>query len=231
MSGGSTTPTPQVQQQGLQIPTNIQQQLTDQFAKFSNQTERFGQRAGDVSGQLQTQFGQGPQLELAKGPQFGAGLDPMAQSQIAQGQQQLAQQAAGQRAQIAQQFRGQPGVSNILQSQAARQTALQQNPLLAQAREQQRGRQEREFQLGLQAQEAANKARLGMGQADLQRQLLGNQALMQQLGLEQAPMAAQQQLLSGLSGLAQLLGVRTGVGFESPNAQPTGMFKQSPFFF
>lgn len=123
---------------------------------------------------------------------FAASPDAITRALAAQAGQGIAQQAASQRAQIAQQFRGQPIVSQALQRQIDMQTRLQQNPLLFQAYSQQQGRELAQAQQNQAAREAAN-------QAIMQReQMLAN------LGL--TGYGQQQGLLQTLLGLGQALG-------------------------
>lgn len=123
---------------------------------------------------------------------FGATPDAMTRALASQAGQQVAQQAAAQRAAIAQQFRGQPGAQMALQRQADIQSRLVQNPLLFQAFQQQQGRELNQAQQQQSAAEAANRALLGREQAVT--------------GLAQTGLGAQQNLLSTLLSLGQALG-------------------------
>jgi hypothetical protein len=124
--------------------------------------------------------------------QFSASPDAMTRALASQAGQQVAQQAAAQRAAIAQQFRGQPGAQMALQRQADIQSRLVQNPLLFQAFQQQQGRELTQAQQQQAAAEAANRALLGREQAVT--------------GLAQTGVGAQQNLLSTLLSLGQGLG-------------------------
>ena len=120
--------------------------------------------------------------------QFAQAPDAMTRAIAAQATQGLGQQAAAQRQQLAQQFRG--PVGQILGRQAEMQSRLQQNPLLFQAFQQQQGRELAQAQQQLAAQQAANQALLGREQALTGLGTTGLSAqgnlLSQQLGLGQA---------------------------------------------
>lgn len=103
---------------------------------------------------------QAPSREFA----FSQQADPLTRAMASMGSQQLGEQASAQRQAIASQFRGQPGLSNILQAQANIQSRLQQNPLLFQAFQQQQGRELAQAQQQLAQQEAANQAIMGREQ-------------------------------------------------------------------
>ena len=132
-------------------------------------------------------------LKLPSGQfQFSATPDAITRALASQAGQQVAQQAAAQRAAIAQQFRGQPGAQMALQRQADIQSRLVQNPLLFQAYQQQQGRELTQAQQQQVAVEALNRALLGREQAVT--------------GLAQTGVGAQQNLLSTLLTLGQGLG-------------------------
>lgn len=122
--------------------------------------------------------------------QFSQTPDAMTRAIAAQATQGLGQQAAAQRQQYAQQFRG--PVGQILGRQAEMQTRLQQNPAVFTAFQQQQGRELAQAQQQMAAEQAAN-------QALLQRE----QAL---TGLAGTGMSAQQNLLAQQLGLGQALG-------------------------
>lgn len=103
---------------------------------------------------------QAPSREFA----FSQQADPLTRAMASMGSQQLGEQASAQRQAIASQFRGQPGLSNVLQAQANIQSRLQQNPLLFQAFQQQQGRELAQAQQQLAQQEAANQAIMGREQ-------------------------------------------------------------------
>jgi hypothetical protein len=190
-------------QEFLQIDPQMRQQLLSQQQRSASATQAVGPLAQQAAGRLQTGFAP---VNL---PQFQdprqQGLDPLSQALVSQGRQQISGQAAAQQRGIAQQFRNQPGVSNILQRQAASQSALQQNPLVFQAGREQAAQ-------GLQSQEFANRQALAQAQANAAQQQLSNQAITQQFALQSAPSAAEQNLLANLSGLAALTGTRVGKG-------------------
>lgn len=122
--------------------------------------------------------------------QFAQAPDAMTRAIAAQATQGLTQQGASQRQQLAQQFRG--PVGQILGSQAAMQTRLQQNPLLFQAFQQQQQRELTQAQQQLAQQQAANAALLGREQA--------------LTGLAGTGLSAQQNLLAQQLGLGQAFG-------------------------
>ena len=132
------------------------------------------------------------------GFQFSATPDAITRALASQAGQQVAQQAAAQRAAIGQQFRGQPGAQMALQRQADIQSRLVQNPLLFQAFQQQQGRELTQAQQQQAAAEAANRALLG-------REQFG-------VGLGQMGLGAQQNLLSTLLALGQGLGTQVQTG-------------------
>jgi hypothetical protein len=123
---------------------------------------------------------------------FQMSPDAMTRALASQAAQGLSQQAAAQRAQIAQQFRGQPGASRALQAQADIATRLQQNPLLFQAFQQQQGRELAQAQQNQAAREAANQA------------IMQREQLMANLGMNIS--SQQQNLLQQLLGYGQALG-------------------------
>lgn len=190
-------------QQAIRAQQNILGGQTGQFAGLANQ---LAQRAALGSPQLQQNFSQfAPGQVAGTGPaQQTAGLDISGQRQLAQGQQALQNQTAAQQRDIGQQFRGQGGVSNILQAQAAQRAALQANPLAAQAAEGQLARD-------AQAQQAAlAQGQQQIAQAGLQAQLqgLGNQAALSQQGGQLAGLqAALQAGGAGLGAQSDLLRV------------------------
>ena len=110
------------------------------------------------------------------GFQFNMSPDAMTRALAAQASQGMAQQAAAQRAQIAQQFRGQPGVSQALQAQAGIANRLQQNPLLFQAFQQQQARELSQAQQQMAQQQAANEAIMAREQLGANLGLMGPQA-------------------------------------------------------
>lgn len=124
--------------------------------------------------------------------QYSASPDAMTRALASQAGQGIAQQAAAQRAQIASQFRGQPGAMQALQRQADIQSRLQQNPLLFQAFQQQQGRELSQAQQNLANTEAANRALLGREQA--------------LTGFAGTGVSANQNLMSNLLSLGQALG-------------------------
>lgn len=134
-------------------------------------------------------------IQTAFTPQFSATPDVMTRGLAAQAGQQMAQQAAAQRAAIANQFRGQPGANMALQRQIDMQSRLQANPILFQAFQQQQQREQLQNQANMQAQQAAN------------------QALIQQLGLRAAPLEAQKALLGSVGQALQLTGTQQQIKY------------------
>lgn len=124
------------------------------------------------------------------GFQFGQTPDAMTRAIAAQASQGMSQQAAAQRKQLAQQFRG--PVGQILGAQAGMQTRLQQNPLLFQAFQQQQARELAQAQQQMAQQQAANEAVMAR----------------EQMAANLAAMGPQQQanLLSTLLSLGQAMG-------------------------
>lgn len=123
-------------------------------------------------------------------PQFSTSPDVITRGLAAQGTQGLAQQAAAQKAQIAQQFRGNPGAQMALQRQADMQARLQSNPILFQAFQQQQGREQLQNQARLQGTQAAN------------------QALIQQLGIRSSPLDALRGAIGTSAQGLQLTGIQ-----------------------
>jgi len=142
---------------------------------------------------------------------FAAAPDAITRALAAQAGQGIAQQAAAQRAQIAQQFRGMPGASMALQRQADIQSRLQQNPLLFQAFAQQQQRELSQAQQNQAAREAANQAALqrALGMANLGTTGLGQQqnilSLLNQMAEQYGTRLTEQQSRSG--GILQNLGI------------------------
>lgn len=141
--------------------------------------------------------------------QFAQSPDAMTRAIAAQAAQGMGQQAATQRQQIAQQFRGQPGAARALMAQADIQTRLQQNPLLFQAFQQQQGRELAQAQMQQSAIDAANRALLGREQA--------------LAGLAGTGLSAQQNLLAQQLGLGQALGEQ--IQTQAQRGRSGGMLK------
>lgn len=200
--------TSNTQEQSTQIPPELQEQLQQALGGLQQQTAAFGPQAQEAAGQFQTGFSQfAPQLQTDFARfQQPTELDTRAQSLVSQGRQGLQQQAAAQQRGIANQFRGQPGVSNILRQQAQTQSALQQNPLLFQAAQEQQGRSAEQFRFNQQAQQLSNQALLGQGAEAARLQGLGNQALTQRLGIQSAPLQQQFNLTDLLGRLGAQFG-------------------------
>jgi hypothetical protein len=186
-------------QEQLQIDPAMQQQLLAQQQQAQSQVAALRPVAEQAAQRIQTNFAP-VQLPQFQDPRAQA-LDPLSRALVSQGQQQLAGQASAQQRGIAQQFRQQPGVANVLQRMVASQSALQQNPLLFQAGREQTAQ-------GFQGQEFMQRQALAQAQANAAQQQLANQAVSQQLALRAAPVSAEQNLLSALSGLASLTGTR-----------------------
>lgn len=207
-------PIQKVQTNQTQLPEWLSSLIRQSSSNLGN-LNRAGQGfATTAANAYQTDFGQAPQLQVTGQYDVPTALDAFAQSQLSRGTQDLQSQAAAQRQAIAQQFRGQPGLSNVLQAQTARQMALNQNPMLSQIAQDQSARNLQEYQANLQGTELANRAMLGMSQDQLQRALLGNQALTNQLGLRLMPGQLEQGALSNLTGLTQIFGKQMSTGQE-----------------
>lgn len=126
------------------------------------------------------------------GFQFGQSPDAITRALASQAAQGLGQQAAAQRQQFAQQFKG--PVGQILGRQAEMQTRLQQNPLLFEAFRQQQARELTQAQQQMAQQQAANEAVMA------REQLAANLGMMQP--------AQQQNLLNTLLGIGQAFGTQ-----------------------
>ncbi|NDC24866.1 hypothetical protein EB118_16915 [bacterium] len=109
------------------------------------------------------------------GFQFAQTPDAMTRAIAAAATQGLTEQAATQRANLARQFRGQPGAARALMAQADMQTRLQQNPLLFQAFQQQQGRELAQAQQQMAQQQAANEAIMAREQMAANLALMGPQ--------------------------------------------------------
>jgi hypothetical protein len=203
------------QKESLDINPQLLQQLQQASQGLQQQVGQIGGQAGAAAGQIQTNFGQfAPTLDTQfQRPEFSQQLDPLAQRLATQGTQGLQQQAQARQQNIANQFRGNPGASRILQQQVGATSALQANPLLFQAAQQQQGREAQQFQLQSQAQQLSNQA-LQQQQAEAARfQGMQNQAVAGQFQLgQQFPLQAQQSLLQALAAQAQLTGTKRTSG-------------------
>lgn len=176
MGGG-----PEVTEQKTLLDPQLLQMYKGYLTGYQQQVQQqYQPQAEAAAAQMQTGFT----------PQFSTRPDVMTRGLASQATQQMAQQAAAQRAAIAQQFRGQPGANMALQRQIDMQTRLQSNPVLFQAFQQQQQREQLQNQARLQAQQA------------------GNQALIQQLGLRAAPLEAQKALLGSVGQALQLTGTQ-----------------------
>lgn len=211
----------QIESQRFQFSPEIRAQLEGIAGGLPGLTQALQQQAGnmftqfsDLTPQLNTQFG---------GPQFQTGLDATSRNLVSQGQQSLAQQAAQRGAAARRQFGG--GVGDVLAQQAQAQSRIQQNPLLFQAAQQQRGREAQEFALQQQAQQLSNQALLAQAQSGIQGQQLQNQAMLQQ-GL--IPLQAQQGLLGQFGNFAQLTGEQQAFTRETPRSAFFGVEKYNP---
>lgn len=144
------------------------------------------------------------------GFQFSQTPDAMTRGIAALGAQSLGAQTAAQQQQIAQQFRGQPGASRVLQAQAGMQSRLQQNPLLFQALQQQQGRELAQAQQQMAQVAAQNQAELMQAQQRqaqteaLNRAILGREQAV--TGLGTTGLGAQSNLLAQQLGLGQAFG-------------------------
>jgi len=150
------------------IDPRVSNLLFPQLNQLAQQQQQFGQQAQQIGGQIQTEV-------ASQGP------DEVTRALLSQANQALGQQTGAQQQQIAQAFRGQPGVSQVLQQQAAMRSRLQANPLLFSAMQQQ-------------------------GQREAQQMQMRNAALLQQLGAYQAPIQSAVQAFQPLLGAAQATG-------------------------
>lgn len=211
-------------------------QIQQQIPQFLSGSQGYSQMAQQAAGQVGTNFNQfAPTLEtgfaglnpnLRTTFQSSGELDPLARATLSQASQAANSQLSAQQNNINQQFRGQPGVSNILNQQARFQSQLNQNPLLFQATQQMNERQQMNQQLEnqaklLQSQQLAslfglgNQAQLQQSQARAGLQQAGNEALGQQLNFGAQVPNAQQNILSVLGALGSLLGSRTSEVFDA----------------
>lgn len=203
--------------------------LRSSAGDFQKQNQQYQQYANDAAGQVQTNFNQFKptlaqnfgqfQPQLQTNFQTGPQLDARAQGILSAAESQRAAQQATQNRQIASQFQNNPGIAQILQSQAAMHSRLSANPLLFQAANDQSQRQQQEgllqnqamlqqSQQGAALQQMGNQA--GLQQAEVGANLQGaqNAALGQRLQFQSQPIQSQQNLMSVLSNLAQLYGYR-----------------------
>jgi hypothetical protein len=222
-------------------------QLKASTSQFSQMNQGYQQAANTAAGQVQTNFNQfnpsmatnfqqhAPQLQtnFQTGPQ----LDARAQGILSAAESQRAAQTSTQNRQIASQFNNNPGLVNILQSQADMRGRLNANPLLFQAAADQTQRQQQEGLLGNQAQlqqsqqgaalqQMGNQAGLQKAEVGANLQGAGNAALGQQLQFQAQPVNSQQNLMSVLSNMAQLYGYRQATPM-GPDYQTT--YQQAPF--
>lgn len=218
--------------------------LRSSAGDFQKQNQQYQQYANDAAGQVQTNFNQFKptlaqnfgqfQPQLQTNFQTGPQLDARAQGILSAAESQRAAQQATQNRQIASQFQNNPGIAQILQSQAAMHSRLSANPLLFQAagdqtqREQQTGLLNNQAMLQQSQQNAAlqqmgNQA--GLQQAEVGANLQGaqNAALGQRLQFQSQPIQSQQNLMSVLSNLAQLYGYRQATPLTNqPQGGPYG---------
>jgi len=136
-------------------------------------------------------------------------LDPRSQALVSAGRESIGRQAGQRKRAISQGFAGQPGTARALQAGVGLDEALAANPLMFQAGRAQEQRALEEFKTNLAVNEMVNRLRLAGGQESARLQQLQNAALLQQFGLGQAPMQAQQNLIQLLASLAPMLGATT----------------------
>ncbi len=224
------TPQPVGSREQSVLDKGFSDQLKAASTQFTQQNQGYQNAANQAAGQVQTNFNQfNPSLatnfqqfnpQLQTNFQTQPGLDARAQGILAAAEGQRAAQQATQNRQIASQFgSNNPGLMQVLQSQADMRGRLNQNPMMFQAAQEQSQRQQQEGLLGNQAQlqqsqQGASLQQMG-NQAGLQKAEVGanlqgaqNAALGQQLQFQAQPVQAQQNLMSVLSNLAQTYGYR-----------------------
>lgn len=193
----------------LQIDPAVKAQMDQQLGGLSQSTQNFANNANQAAGQMQTNYNQyAPKLNTNfAGPNFSPNLDATSQSQVSQGLGNIAAKQAGANAQVANQFRGAPGASGILQAQNGMQGALAGNQLPFQAMQGQQARQAQNFELGQNAQNLSNSSLMQQGAAGAAGQSQTNSAIGNQLQMQNAGLGAQQNLMSTLGGYAGLTGI------------------------
>lgn len=226
MGGGGSNNQPVPTSTYLSIDPQIKSQLMSQLGTVSQGTNQFAQNATQAAGQYQPNFSQYvPQLQTQfQQPNFSQNLDTTSQNLVSQGLGNIASKQAGANAQVAQQFHGQPGAAGVLQSQNAMQGALAGNQLPFQAMQGQQAREAQQFELGQNAQNLSNSAALQQGAAGAAGQSQSNAGLTQQLQLQNAGLASQQNVLATLGGLAGLTGVSNSVPQVPGATDPLGGF-------
>jgi hypothetical protein len=178
--GGAPTAEYQQTATKTMLDPKIAEALLGQIADIRRLQPGFETAAQNIAGQFQTQFN----------PQAAQGPDAVTRAQIALGEQNLLNQAAGVRAGIARNLVGQPGASQALQRIATTQARIQQNPLMFTALQQQAERENMANQMRLQGMQA------------------GNAALLQQLAAYQAPIQSAVQATSPILAGGQLTGTQ-----------------------
>jgi hypothetical protein len=203
-------------QQDQQLVEQQRQSLIQQIQGLRPQIANLGQQAAAQVPTLQTSVG----IQQFT-PTFSTQLDPLSRSLVSQEQQRLGQQSNAYQRAVAQAFGSQPGIAQALGRQAGFMSQLQANPLTLAAAQEQVRRELGQQQLGLQAagQNTANileQFRI-QNQALLQQQDAARQARGEQLMLGQAGTQNEQNLLTALSQLAEMFGVKrsTGTGTSS----------------
>lgn len=209
-------------QSNINMNPQYSRALSSGANQFQGQTQNFQNDVNNAVGKFNTNFSNyTPQLNTNFAPtNFPTTLDAFSKNLVSQGQGQLASQTAAQQANIANNFRGNPGAAQVLQSQAGMQGNLAQNPLMFQAAQQQQAREAQNYELNQRAQGLSNEALLQQGQANQNGLGLDNAALSQLLQIKNAGLDSQQNLLSVLGSLGALTGTAT------TNSSSV----QSPFF-
>lgn len=223
--GGNNVPVPTSSY--LSIDPAVRGQMDSVLGNLSQQSGQFGQNANNAAAHYQTNYNQYvPQLNTNFAqPNFSPNLDATSQNLVSQGLANIQAKTNAVQSQTGQQFQGQPGASNILQAQQGMQGALAGNQLPFQAMQQQQARQAQQFELGQNAQNLSNAALMQQGAAGAAGQSQTNAAGAQQLQMQNAGLAANQNLLSTLGGYAGLTGVSNSVpNTEGVNGNPHGAF-------
>lgn len=191
-----------------------QARLEDQTARYQGQANQVADLFANLSNRalnnnLQTNAGLNTQFSR---PQFGPNLDPTSQALMAQEFQNRGNQLQTQQNQIAQQFRNNPALAQILQAQAGSQAQLANNPLAFQAMNAQGARQIEQANFLNQVQGLENQAKLAGAEFGNQARLGNLQNLVAAGNFGQGGLQAQGGVYDMLRSFAQGNAQTTGTG-------------------
>lgn len=224
-------------QTGQQVTSN--QYNPQDMARLQEQSAQYQGLANNLSGFLSglsnRALNNAPQLQTNANlntnfqrPVFSQGLDAQSQALLAQEFQARNNQLGTQQNQIAQQFRNNPALAQILQAQAGAQSQLANNPLAFQAGNMQSQRQINEANAINQIMQGENQARLQSGEFGNTARLNQANAMLQNLqaagAFGQQGLQTQGSVFDMLRGLADM--GKTSTTDTSQQSRSAGLLGQ-----